>query len=96
MKLQEKQLKKLSVGQLRKLVREEYARGVPDFVTSNAASNCAEEMKRHLIRYVQQNSADPSTSQRLMKLAALHLENMEEDIKKVIENHMLLFFNDQN
>ena len=91
MKLQEKQLKKLSVGQLRKLVREEYARGVPDFVTSNAAVNCSEEMKRHLVRYIQQKSADPRVQRELLVRLNVSLEDMEKDIKEVIEKHMMSF-----
>ena len=91
MKIEPKVIKKLTVGQLRKLVREEYARGIPDFVTSNAASNCAEEMKRHLVRYSQQKSADPRAQRELLIKANSALEDMEKEIKEVIEKHMLAF-----
>lgn len=90
-KLEEKQVKKLTVGQLRRLVREEYARGIPDFTTTNAASNCAEEMKRHLVRYVQQRAADPRTQRDLLTRANSSLDEMEKEIKEVIEKHMLAF-----
>jgi hypothetical protein len=84
-------LTKLKVSELRKLVREEYARGIPDFVTTNAASNCAEEMKRHLVRYVQQKAADPRTQRELLGRANSALEDMEKEIKEVIEKHMMSF-----
>jgi hypothetical protein len=84
-------ISKLTVGQLRKLVREEYARGIPDFVTSNAASNCAEEMKRHLVKYVQQKAADPRTQRELLGRANSALEGMEKELKEVIEKHMMNF-----
>ena len=87
----ESQVQKLTVSQLRKLVREEYARGIPDFVTSSAASNCAEEMKRHLVRYVQQKAADPRAQRELLARANGSLEDMEKEIKEVIEKHMLDF-----
>jgi len=82
---------KLKVSELRRLVREEYARGIPDFVTSNAASNCVEEMKRHLVRYVQQKAADPKTQRELLIRANSSLDEMEKEIKEVIEKHMMSF-----
>lgn len=82
---------KLTVRQLRLLVREEYARGIPDFVTTTAASNCVEEMKRHLVRYVQQKAADPKTQRDLLGRANISLETMEKEIKDVIEKHMMQF-----
>jgi len=91
MKKENQTLSRLSVKDLRRLVREEYARGIPDFVTSNAASNCAEEMKRHLVRYVQQKATDPRTQRELLGRANASLEEMEKDIKEVIEKHMLAF-----
>lgn len=84
-------LKKITVKELRRLVREEYARGIPDFVTTNAASNCAEEMKRHLARYVQQKAADPRTQRELLGRANSSLDDMEKEIKEVIEKHMMAF-----
>ena len=87
----EDQVQKLTLGQLRRLVREEYARGIPDFVTSNAASNCAEEMKRHLVRYAQQKSTDPRMQRELLARANNSLGDMEKEIKEVIEKHMLAF-----
>jgi len=82
---------RLTVKELRRLVREEYARGIPDFVTSNAASNCTEEMKRHLVRYVQQKAADPKMQRELLGRANASLDEMEKEIKEVIEKHMLAF-----
>lgn len=84
-------LTKITVKELRRLVREEYARGIPDFVTTNAASNCAEEMKRHLVRYAQQKSTDPRMQRELLARANNSLEDMEKEIKEVIEKHMLAF-----
>jgi hypothetical protein len=84
-------LTRLSVKDLRRLVREEYARGIPDFVTTNAASNCTEEMKRHLVRYVQQKAADPRAQRELLGRANVSLDEMEKEIKKVIEKHMMAF-----
>lgn len=82
---------KISIKDLRRLVREEYARGIPDFVTSNAASNCSEEMKRHLVRYVQQKAADPRTQRELLGRANSSLDEMEKEIKEVIEKYMMQF-----
>ena len=91
MKKEKQSMTKISIKDLRRLVREEYARGIPDFVTSNAASNCSEEMKRHLVRYVQQKVADPCTQRELLGRANSSLDEMEKEIKEVIEKHMMQF-----
>ena len=91
MKKEKQSMMKISIKDLRRLVREEYARGIPDFVTSNAASNCSEEMKRHLIRYVQQKAADPRTQRELLGRANSSLDEMEKEIKEVIEKYMMQF-----
>ena len=91
MKKEKQSMTKISIKDLRRLVREEYARGIPDFVTSNAASNCSEEMKRHLIRYVQQKAADPRTQRELLGRANSSLDEMEKEIKEVIEKYMMQF-----
>ena len=91
MKKEKQSMTKLSIKDLRRLVREEYARGIPDFVTSNAASNCSEEMKRHLVRYVQQKAADPRTQRELLGRANSSLDEMEKEIKEVIEKYMMQF-----
>lgn len=92
MKKKEPQLvKQLTVRELRTLIREEYARGIPDFVTTNAASNCAEEMKRHLVRYVQQKAADPRAQRELLMRANASLDEMEKELKEVMEKHMMAF-----
>ena len=90
-KQKESPIARLTVKELRRLVREEYARGIPDFVTSNAASNCAEEMKRHLVRYVQQKANDPRMQRELLGRANVSLDEMEKEIKEVIEKHMMAF-----
>ena len=84
-------LTRISIKDLRRLVREEYARGIPDFVTTNAASNCVEEMKRHLIRYVQQKANNPQMQRELLGRANASLEDMEKELKQVIEKHMMAF-----
>lgn len=84
-------LTRISIKDLRRLVREEYARGIPDFVTTNAASNCAEEMKRHLVRYVQQKANNPQLQRELLGRANASLEDMEKELKQVIEKHMMAF-----
>ena len=84
-------LTRISIKDLRRLVREEYARGIPDFVTTNAASSCAEEMKRHLVRYVQQKANNPQMQRELLGRANASLEDMEKELKQVIEKHMMAF-----
>lgn len=90
-KTQQKSEAKLTLYQLRKLIREEYGRGIPDFATTNAASNCSDEMKGHLAKFIQQRTANPVEQRQLYGKANESLKAMEVEIKEVIEKHLLQF-----
>ena len=49
---------KTTVGDLRKLIREEYLRGVPEFVFREAVSDFIEDIKRHVTTFVNVHKAD--------------------------------------
>jgi len=55
---------KLSQARLRQLIREELAKGIPEFALSNiaekAASLCSEELLKVLIAHINQSAKDKS------------------------------------
>ena len=90
-KSQESSAKKLTIYELRRLIKEEYGRGIPDFAVSTAATNCVDEMKLHMVRFVQQRNLSAVEQRQLLVKANESLKKMEQDIKKVIEENLLEF-----
>jgi mevalonate kinase len=82
---------KLSVSGLKKLIKEEYFRGMPEFIVSDVASNCSEQMKRHLVRHINQRSKDPKQQREMLAKANKVIEELEKEIKEKIEEKLFEF-----
>ena len=88
MKKEDKTSVKLTSSQLRKLIREEFAKGIPDYAAAIIAENCKEEVKRILVNYVIQKSSDSTTQRALLAKTNITLKSLEKNIKDVIEQHL--------
>jgi hypothetical protein len=84
-------LRRLVVEEIRTVLAEDYARGIPDFALSQVASDAAEGLKRHLKRHIQITASDSVRQREMLAAANEVLEEIEEDIKKVLEDKMLQF-----
>ena len=84
-------VRKLISEEVKKILNEDYARGIPDFTVSQAASSCAEEMKRHLVRYINQKSSNPKQQREMLAKSNVVLEDLEKEIKQKIEEKLFEF-----
>ena len=92
MKKNDKKLLETAVSQqVKKVLREDYARGIPDFALSDIASEAAEGLKRHLRRYIQTNSPDPVKQRQMLAAANQVLRELEKDLKDKMEDKLLQF-----
>jgi hypothetical protein len=82
---------KLKVSELKKIIKEEYFRGLPEFVVAGVASDCAEQMKRHLVQHINQRSKDPKQQRELLAKANKVLDSLEKEIKEKIEEKLFSF-----
>lgn len=85
------QLRRLIAHETIHALNENYARGIPDFALSQVASSTVENMKQHLKRHINQMSADPSKQRQMLAAANLVLEELEVDVKQLLENKLLDF-----
>lgn len=97
MKLAAKDLRKIVQEEVAKAapkkrgLREDYARGIPDFALSQVAAEAAEGMKRHLKRYVLQTASDPVKQRQMLAAANEVLEELEDSMKELMEDKLLKF-----
>lgn len=86
MKLSRQDIQRLILEENEKLQKsrrltEDFGRGLPDFVVSDVAKNCAEDMRRHILRHINQTAQNPRHKRELLAGASTFLKELEVDIK---------------
>ena len=84
-------LKKVIASEVKSVLKEDYARGIPDFALSQVASDAAEGLKRHLRRHISQMSSDPMKQRQMLAAANQVLRELEVDMKDLLEEKLLKF-----
>ena len=64
---------------------------IPDFIVSQIASDATESLKRHIKRHVSQVSADPASQRQMYAAANSVLDELESEIKEVIQEKLASF-----
>ena len=85
------ELRQIIAYETGKVLSEDYARGIPDFVLSQVAHDTADSMRQHLKRHITQIAQDPSKQRQMLAAANLTLEELEADVKQLLEDKLLDF-----
>jgi hypothetical protein len=83
---------KVKLSDVKRIIREEYARGMPEFTMARIASECAEDVKRQLVNYINQKSNNPQQQRKLLAIANSVTNELEIEVKSKIEEKLLEFF----
>lgn len=83
---------KVKLSVVKRIIREEYARGMPEFTMARIASECAEDVKRQLVNYINQKSNNPQQQRKLLAIANSVTNELEIEVKSKIEEKLLEFF----
>lgn len=89
--LKSSDLRRLVANEVRTVLSEDYARGIPDFALSQVSSDAVEGLKRHLKRHIQQVASDPARQRVMLAAANEVLEDLDVEIKKLLEDKLLSF-----
>lgn len=83
---------KVRVGDLRKTIREEYLRGVPEFVLRQATTKYVEEIRQQIFRFILANKSNTGPDQR-EAIAACNvvLEDLEQKANDLLEDQLYQF-----
>ncbi len=79
---------KVRLGNLRKVIREEYMRSVPEFVLKQATTQYIDTIRRHMQKHILQTQKDPASARRSIELANKTLEGLEEDANQLLEDRL--------
>lgn len=82
---------KVKLGDVRKLVREEYLRGVPEFLLRDLTSRYMESLRNIVERHIQSTSKDPIQMREKIEVANETLKDLEEGINRLVEEKLWSF-----
>jgi hypothetical protein len=72
----------------RKSLREDYARGIPDFVIVQIARDSSDSLRQHILRHIQQTNSNTEEYHRKVSAAAEVLTKLEVDMKEMLEEKL--------
>lgn len=81
-------IRQLVESEVKSILKEDLARGIPDFVLSQIASDTSESLKQHLRRHITQVAQDPSKQRQMLSAANMVLQELEEDIIELLGNKL--------
>lgn len=83
---------KVRVGNLKKVIREEFLRGVPEFVLRQATTKYVEEIRQQIFRFILANKSNTGADQR-EAIAACNvvLEDLEQKANDLLEDQLYQF-----
>lgn len=82
---------------IRKIIREELARGMPEFVMDKIAQDAAEAAKLHFVKYAQESTrADPQSQKAMLVKAAATTKKLEEELREVLKKHAIAYIYSSN
>ncbi len=84
-------LKQVIASEVKSLLKEDYARGIPDFALSQVAADATEGLKRHLKRHISQMANDPVKQRQMLASANAVLRELEGEMKELLEEKLLKF-----
>lgn len=85
----EKAIRGIISREVKSLLKE--GNTIPDFVLSQIASDTSENVKRHLRRFINQSASDPTKQRQMLAAANEVLEELEKEIKELLEDKLHSF-----
>ena len=83
---------KVRLSDVKRIIREEYLRGVPEFALRQETQRYVENIRRHVFRYVLANKSASGTEQRqALATANESLEDLEEKVNALLEDSLFNF-----
>ncbi len=83
---------KMTVDELRKIVREEYLRGVPEFVFREATKKYVDDVRKHVKTFILQNKSNDFIAQReAIDTMNDIMEKLEEEVNALLEDKLFTY-----
>lgn len=67
------------------ILKEDIARGIPDYALQEAAAEATECLKRHIRNHINQTATDPAKQRQMLSAANTVLVETEKEVKELLE-----------
>lgn len=81
-------LRKIVSEEVRRTLSEDYARGIPDFALAMVAKDAADDMRRHMLNFINQTTSNPAERRKRSAAAAEVLKSIEIEMKSLLEDKL--------
>ena len=82
---------KIKVGDLRRIIREEYMRGVPEFQLQEATRKYVDEIRRHVRHHIEQTRGSGPVAIDAYEKSEEMLKQLEEEANQLLEDKIWQF-----
>jgi hypothetical protein len=82
---------KLTGTRLRKIIKEELVRGIPEFSVRQIAETCSEDVKRLIVSHINSNSSSQQERIHMISQMNIIIEDLEKEVKDLIESKLSEF-----
>jgi hypothetical protein len=90
-----KKSNQISEDALRKIIREEFMRGIPDFALKQATEEFVDEIRRNMKRYILTNKSSNKQEQKhAFHAAEESLKSLEKKVNDLLDEHLYMFIRD--
>jgi hypothetical protein len=84
-------LKKVIASEVKSVLKEDYARGIPDWALSDAVNAASNELRRYLLLSINQTSSNSGMKRDRIVAANEVLRKLEKDMKDLLEDKLMEF-----
>lgn len=83
---------KVRLGDVRQLIREEFLRGIPEFVLRQATERYVDEIRQHINKFITVNKSENGIDQQnAMEAANSVLEDLQEESFNLLNDKLWTF-----
>lgn len=83
---------KVRLGDVKKLIREEFLRGIPEFVLRQATERYVDEIRQHINKFITANKSENGIDQQnAMEAANSVLEDLQEESFNLLNDKLWTF-----
>ena len=89
--MNDKSLRRLIRSEVRTILKEDYAKGIPDFALGEVAQATIVNLKHHLNNHILQTCSDAIQQKKKFEVANEVCKKLEPEIKSLLEEKLLDF-----
>ena len=85
---------KFNLKDIRKMVKEEYSRAIPEFIVKQAVESCVEDLKRVMVNHINSKSNSQQSRQKMIVRMNLNHEELEKELKNIVDEKISKFLSE--